>query len=459
MKAPNFSGAASKQEGENPFSPAEQMPSTEVEVLRPVSVERLDAPVSRRPRVASAAISGQKYGFGLFCFHKVPPNSALVITGLTGIRVVRKRAAFVFPTQMVNAVNLEVTAVPFLEENVRAKDIYSIDLEGIVYFKVKDDTASIRRAAQMLLSRSNDEVAEIVHEILSARLRAVCAGMSINDIQNNLEGVNAKVAEAAQYDFEKMGFQIQVFGVKRIIDKQGFFEGRKARTRARLQLDMLHAYQEYETAKAGVQAELERGWAAPKLEKLRQEQSLTVEETKRDQMGRFVSTQIRTQLMQLEKQIREIQAETRAQCMHILADAKGEAIRKTGGARAEVNAWMKKAYQDLDKGSLSLYLADRMPEILGRMVEPLKNADMNIFDMGGAGGDGRGGAVGRTVQQIFLSAVPVFKYMGLDLQELFASSASPEKAAAALREAWDNMDAESRIEEMGDELAAFFQPK
>jgi len=62
-------------------------------------------------------------------------------------------STFVYPTEIVNELSLEIMAVDVFEEHIRTKDAIPFDMDAVVRFKVSDEAELIKIAAQSFLNR------------------------------------------------------------------------------------------------------------------------------------------------------------------------------------------------------------------------------------------------------------------------------------------------------------------
>jgi hypothetical protein len=65
----------------------------------------------------------KKIGLLFLSYYKIPPNTALVISGgRRGTRVVTGSSTFVYPTEIGKELSLEIMAVDVFEEHIRTAD-------------------------------------------------------------------------------------------------------------------------------------------------------------------------------------------------------------------------------------------------------------------------------------------------------------------------------------------------
>jgi len=425
----------------------------EAEEIIPVSIEASPYHAFKQPMVAPAELFVKKHDLGLFHFHKVPPNTALVISGPTGTRVVTGRSTIVFPTEIANEIHLEIMAVQVFESDIRTKSIYPVDIEGVVYFKVMDGEDSIKKAAQSLLSRTNREVADMIQHIISAHIREICATLSVDDLQNEMAEFNERVVEMAKPKFESLGFAIKIFALSRIVDREGYFRARAAETEAQLVIRRAVAQMEAavrsadareqaERRKAEVETFLQRVWKYPAIEKYRSEQAIERERAAREMVAPVVTEGLKIEQAERQKRVTQLQAEAEAIKILELARAKANSNRMIGEVDTAIKTAMTRIFQGLDHGSLGLYLADRLPAILREIATAVKNFDVKWAHVGGQ--TATSDPIGRTIQSILLSMIPVFQVLGVDLTDWVNERKPGEKLETMLQEFWSNMAPEKQ---------------
>ncbi len=415
----------------------------EVEEIKPVLIETIPYGASKKPAmVASNKLFVKRYNFGFVHLHKVPPNKAIVISGPFGTRVATGRSTLVNLTEIANEVNLELIAIPIFERDIRTKSIYPVDIEALVHFKVKEDEESIKRAAQLLLSRSNEEVANMIQEIVNGHLREICATMSIGELQDQMEQFNSRVVAAAQPDFEKLGFTIKVFVLKHIVDRENYFRAKTAETRRELSIREAEAKKEEDIRTANLLLEGKKRKAEVWAEVFRCQQEVLRELTTRDMVAPVVEEGLRIELADREKRVKQLQAEAEAIRIEEIARAEASKNRMKGEAEAAVKTAMTRIFQGLDQGSLGLYLADRLPAILTEVAAGVKNFDVKWAHVGGQ--PTASDPINKTIQNLLFSMIPIFQLFGFDLKDLTSRGKKSENIEKVIQKLWSNLSPENQ---------------
>lgn len=151
-------------------------------------------------------------------YRRVGPNEALVISGgQRGTRIVKGGGTFVWPIIEGECVlSLEVTRVPLSCAAIPTRSHATVALEGAVQVKIGGDESSIRAAAECLLSKSREEIGQVVRDVMDRRLRAVAETMETDAIAADREGFTLLVEKAAAADLEPMGLRIEAFVLQKV---------------------------------------------------------------------------------------------------------------------------------------------------------------------------------------------------------------------------------------------------
>lgn len=140
---------------------------------------------------------------------------AFVRTGLGGEKVVRDGGALVLPvlheTIPVNMNTLKLEVLRAREAALITRDRMRVDVQAEFYVRVKPDAQAISTAAQTLGRRTMDPAAlkELVEGKFVDALRAVAAGMSMEELHENRSDFAQKVQVAVSEDLHKNGLELE----------------------------------------------------------------------------------------------------------------------------------------------------------------------------------------------------------------------------------------------------------
>ncbi|SFN40420.1 flotillin family protein [Dokdonella immobilis] len=140
---------------------------------------------------------------------------AFVRTGLGGEKVVRDGGVLVLPvlheTIPVNMNTLKLEVLRAREAALITRDRMRVDVQAEFYVRVKPDAQAISTAAQTLGRRTMDPAAlkELVEGKFVDALRAVAAGMSMEELHENRSDFAQKVQVAVSEDLHKNGLELE----------------------------------------------------------------------------------------------------------------------------------------------------------------------------------------------------------------------------------------------------------
>jgi flotillin len=146
---------------------------------------------------------------------RVPPNRALIVSGMGprdgrgGVRIVKGGRTFVWPVfERADPLSLEDLGIEF-RYDVRAADGGPMRLDGVAQVKVRGDQKSILAAAESFLSKTPDQVKEVVAQILENPSRACAAeAASAAEVRARPEALAGAIAKAAEAALQARGLEI-----------------------------------------------------------------------------------------------------------------------------------------------------------------------------------------------------------------------------------------------------------
>lgn len=148
-------------------------------------------------------------------YHRASKEIAFVRTGMGGEKVVRDGGALVLPvlheTIPVNMNTLKLEVVRARDAALITRDRMRVDVQAEFYVRVKPDAAAISTAAQTLGRRTMEPAAlkELVEGKFVDALRAVAAGMSMEELHENRVDFAQKVQVAVSEDLHKNGLELE----------------------------------------------------------------------------------------------------------------------------------------------------------------------------------------------------------------------------------------------------------
>ena len=137
------------------------------------------------------------------------PNEALIISGRrhtlydeegrahrVGFRIVKGGRAFVMPVlERVDRLSLETMTIDVGTPEVYTAQGVPIIVDGVAQIKVRGDDIAIATAAEQFLSKSAQEMKDVVKQTLEGHLRAILGTMSVEEIYRNREAFAQRVQD------------------------------------------------------------------------------------------------------------------------------------------------------------------------------------------------------------------------------------------------------------------------
>lgn len=148
-------------------------------------------------------------------YHRASKEIAFVRTGMGGEKVVRDGGALVLPvlheTIPVNMNTLKLEVLRARDAALITRDRMRVDVQAEFYVRVKPDAGAISTAAQTLGRRTMDPAAlkELVEGKFVDALRAVAAGMSMEELHESRVDFAQKVQVAVAEDLHKNGLELE----------------------------------------------------------------------------------------------------------------------------------------------------------------------------------------------------------------------------------------------------------
>lgn len=156
---------------------------------------------------------------------KVPPNTAAVITGRRGFRVVKGGSTLVIPIiERLDLLSLEVITIPLKISGAYTKQGVPVSVDAVAVVKIRSDDVSVRNAAERFLGMSRDQIHSIVNETLTGHLRSILGILTVEEINADRQAFASKVAEESAVDLERLGMGIDVLTVQHISDEMGYLD-------------------------------------------------------------------------------------------------------------------------------------------------------------------------------------------------------------------------------------------
>lgn len=394
-------------------------------------------------------------------YRTVPSNEALVITGpklgdekkeknihrdAEGryMKIVRGGGHRLRMFQTATRVQLDSFQLALETPKVYTQQGVGIYATAVAQVKVSGDLQGIVQYAEQFLGKKQDEIQEEVRQVLSSNLRAILAGLTVEQINNDMQGFNERVRKVAQTQLERMGFEITSLNLSDLWDEEGYLDNlgrpqaakvkeiadiKESESRRVTQMkvaedneaiqreqyqremaisndkrdkDLLDADNESKTNKAKAIAE-----AAGELEREQrqleiQKQQLEIREQERktelrlERLARENDVAIEEQQVKVRKQQvdadnyekREV-SKAEADAVKEESQAEADSIRLKGEAEAESIRMKAEALSENGETILQELMIRTLPEFARASTEYMSNIEsIRVWDSGGNGSNG-----------------------------------------------------------------------
>src|SRR5262245_57017808 len=177
-------------------------------------------------------------------YRKCPPNKVLVVFGRKhrasgkGYRLINGGSAFVLPLfEDFTYIGLETFSVESSVTDTPNKDGVPVTVEATANIKVSSDPERLAAAVERMLGKTTQEIHTMLKTTLDGLLRQIIGTLTVEDIVRNREKLAQEVLSGAQTELNKLGFQIDVFVVNKVDDKEGYIKALGARRTAEVKRD------------------------------------------------------------------------------------------------------------------------------------------------------------------------------------------------------------------------------
>ncbi|OHB65391.1 MAG: hypothetical protein A2Y76_10495 [Planctomycetes bacterium RBG_13_60_9] len=171
-------------------------------------------------------------------YKKIPPNQVGIFYGRKytytdaegkihhrGFRVVAGGGSLLWPViEHFQPMSTAVSQVEIDERDIPNKDNVKISAKGVGTYKIETTQESLHNAAAAFLSKSEDELARIVKNILQGHLRSIIGKLNINEILRDRDAFNKKVVEESTEELRRLGIQIITLVIQEVTDEYGYID-------------------------------------------------------------------------------------------------------------------------------------------------------------------------------------------------------------------------------------------
>ena len=297
---------------------------------------------------------------------KMPaPGEALIVYGSVGrgdgqrLKVITEGSAFVWPG-IQRYTTISLSAMPFNVSTggIRTKDGVYIQIEAPTTLKVHSTREAIALAAEMFAQKAKTEIVEVARKTLEGHLRAICASMTLTEVNEDRKRLQQEMQEVSASDFAKTGLHIVSFNIERIVDDEGILQlmGKQqaAEQKANTEIGIAQAVREsaQQVAEANKLAEIARITATQQvadakkdldLQQAKNQQEVQTAQAITDQSYKLMELDVRQQMVEKEIAVEITQAERKSE----LAERERVLVQKQLVATVEEPALAEKRRQQI----------------------------------------------------------------------------------------------------------------
>lgn len=415
-------------------------------------------------------------------YKRCPSDRILVVYGKVGsgnsAKCIHGGAAFVWPViQDYEYLDLTPISIEVDLKNALSKQNIRVNVPSRFTIGISTEPGVMQNAAERLLGLGLPEVQDLAKEIIFGQLRLVVASMDIEEINSDRDKFLTNISQSVESELKKVGLKLINVNITDIVDESGYIEalGKEAAAHAINaarksvaeknrdgSIGEANAKQDERTQVAAANAKAVEGENVAKIDvansdSLRRQREAEAERTaiasekvqaakaleesyaaEKDaeiaRAERERSSQMADIVVpaQIDKQKVEIEAEAEAE--RIRRKAKGEADAILFKAQAEAKGMFEvltKQAQGLDeivkaagnnpKDAVLLLIADKLPELVEKQAEAIKNIKIDkvtVWDSGNSE-DGKN-STANFISGMYKSVPPLqemFNMAGMELPE------------------------------------------
>ncbi len=182
----------------------------------------------------------------------VGPNTALVVTGLRGMRTVKGGGTIVLPlVEQSRELSLELMSFDVApQQDNYTKQGVAVTVEAVSQIKVKSDLESIHTAAEQFLTKAPSEREGLIRLVMEGHLRGIIGQLTVEQIVKEPEMVAERMRATCAADMNRMGLEVVSFTIKEVRDRNEYITnmGRPDIARVKRDADVAAAEAERDTA-------------------------------------------------------------------------------------------------------------------------------------------------------------------------------------------------------------------
>ena len=401
---------------------------------------------------------------------KAPPDHAYIISGLRKEpRVLVGRAGLKLPffEQLDKLYLGQITVDIKTDEYIPTNDFINVMVDAVAKVRVADDPAMLKLAMRNFLNKNSAKIAADLQDSLQGNMREIIGTLTLRAINTDRDSFSDQVMAKASKDMEKLGIEILSCNIQNVTDEHGLIQDlgmdntskiRKdasiAKAEAERDIAIAQAAADKASNEARVLAETEiaqkNNELAIKKAELQKasdtkkaEADAAYEIQKQEQQKTIQAATVNAQIAKAEREaeLRKQEVAVQQQALEAeinkKADADRYAIEQAAAAdltRRQREAEAKKyerekeaegmekkaqAYQKYNHAAMAEMMMKVLPEIAGKIAQPLSQIDKITIIGGGNGADDGVGNIAGNVPVVMAKLFESMKEAtGVDLAEI-----------------------------------------
>ena len=416
-------------------------------------------------------------------YKRCPSDRILVVYGKVGTgnsaKCIHGGAAFIWPViQNYEFLDLTPISIEVDLTNALSKQNIRVNVPSRFTIGVSTEPGVMQNAAERLLGLGMQEVQDLAKEIIFGQLRLVVASMDIEEINSDRDKFLTNISQSVESELKKVGLKLINVNITDIVDESGYIEalGKEAAAHAINaarksvaeknrdgSIGEANALQDERTQVAAANAKAVEGENVAKInvansDSLRRQREAEAERTaiaaekvqaakaleesyaaEKDaeiaRAERERSSQMADVVVPAEIDKKKVEIDAEAEAEMIRRKAKGEADAILFKAQAEAKGIFEvltKQAEGLDqivkaagndpKDAVLLLIADKLPELVEKQAEAIKNIKIDkitVWDSGTKGEDGKN-STANFISGMYKSVPPLqemFNMAGMQLPE------------------------------------------
>nr|WP_297786972.1 flotillin family protein [uncultured Allomuricauda sp.] len=429
-------------------------------------------------------------------YKRCPSDRILVVYGKVGTgnsaKCIHGGAAFVWPViQDYEYLDLTPISIEVDLKNALSKQNIRVNVPSRFTIGISTEPGVMQNAAERLLGLGLPEVQDLAKEIIFGQLRLVVASMDIEEINSDRDKFLTNISQSVESELKKVGLKLINVNITDIVDESGYIEalGKEAAAHAINaarksvaeknrdgSIGEANAKQDERTQVAAANAKAVEGENIAKIDvansdSLRRQREAEAERTaiasekvqaakaleesysaERDAEAARAERERSSQMAdivvpaQIDKQKVEIEAEAEAEMIRRRAKGEADAILFKAQAEAKgIFEVLTKQADGLDKivqaagnspkDAVLLLIADKLPELVEKQAEAIKNIKIDkvtVWDSGNSE-DGKN-STANFISGMYKSVPPLqemFNMAGMELPEYLKGKDKSDKQGAS----------------------------